>query len=124
MILLAVMRFLPVFFAAAAITAGCARTKPDRTANSTPSISGRPTNLVTTAASSPSGKIVRVNATARFVVINYPLTTVPPSGQTLNVYRNGLKVGEVKVSGPQQDYNTVADLIAGEAQMNDEVRSD
>ncbi len=124
MILLAAMKFLLVFLAAATLGAGCARTKPDRSTNSTPAISGNPTNLVTTAASSPSGKIARVNPTARFVVINYPLTAIPPSGQLLNVYRHGLKVGEVKVSGPQQDYNTVADLIAGEAQVNDEVRPD
>src|SRR5437868_5567775 len=103
MILLAAMRFLAVIIAGAALVVGCAHTPPKRAANSTVSNAASPTNSVTTAATSPSGKIVRVNLTARFVVINYPLTTIPPLGQTLNVYRNGLKVGEVKITGPQQD---------------------
>ena len=38
------------------------------------------------------------------------------------VYRDGLKVGEVKISGPTRDNNTVADLISGVANKGDEVR--
>lgn len=45
-------------------------------------------------------------------------------GKRLNVYRNGLKVGELKVTGPQRDNNTVADIVAGECQVGDEVRED
>jgi hypothetical protein len=40
----------------------------------------------------------------------------------MNVYRRGLKVGEVKVTGPQRDDNIVADITAGEAAVGDEVR--
>jgi hypothetical protein len=43
-------------------------------------------------------------------------------GQILTVSRDGLKVGEVKVSGPQRDDNIVADITAGEARVGDEVR--
>ena len=42
----------------------------------------------------------------------------------LSVYRNGLKVGEVKVTGPQHENDTVADIIAGDVQLHDEVRED
>jgi len=42
--------------------------------------------------------------------------------QRLFVYHNGLKAGEVKVTGPQTDDHIVADLITGEAQTGDEVR--
>ncbi len=33
-----------------------------------------------------------------------------------------MKVGEVKITGPQQDNNIVADLVTGEAQVGDDVR--
>ena len=47
---------------------------------------------------------------------------LPALEQRLIVYRGGLKVGEVKVSGPQQDDNIVADIVAGQAEAGDEVR--
>ena len=43
--------------------------------------------------------------------------------QRLNLYRRGLKVGEVKVTGPAREDNIVADLVAGEAEVGDEARS-
>jgi hypothetical protein len=33
-----------------------------------------------------------------------------------------MKVGELKVTGPARDQNTVADITAGEAQPGDEAR--
>lgn len=33
-----------------------------------------------------------------------------------------MKVGQVKITGPQRDNDTVADLTAGDAQVGDEVR--
>lgn len=38
------------------------------------------------------------------------------------VYRDGLKVGEVKITGPTRDNNTVGDLVSGVANKGDEVR--
>jgi hypothetical protein len=69
-----------------------------------------------------TGKIAKVNAT--FVILTFPVGGIPPINQKLNVYRKGIKVGEVKVTGPQRDINTVADIISGELQVNDEVRAD
>ncbi|MDB6064610.1 MAG: hypothetical protein JWR26_818 [Pedosphaera sp.] len=69
------------------------------------------------------GKVVRVNENARFAVLNFPVGNMPSRDQRLNVYRRGLKVGEVKVTGPQQDDNTVADILNGEAQPGDELRA-
>ncbi len=71
-----------------------------------------------------AGKVVRVNPNARFAVLNFPIGTMPPPNQQLNVYRQGLKVGEVKATGPQQDDNVVADITSGEVQVGDEVRAD
>lgn len=63
-----------------------------------------------------------VNKSARFVVLNFPIGEVAPRGQRLNVYRNGLKVAEVQVTGPQRENNTVADILTGSPEVNDEVR--
>ena len=69
-----------------------------------------------------TGKVVSVNASLRFAVLNFPVGRMAQVGQVLNVYRNGLKVGEVKVSGPQRDDNIVADISAGEALKGDDVK--
>jgi len=70
------------------------------------------------------GRVVRVNENARFAVINFPVGTMPANEQRLNVYRSGLKVGEVRVTGPQQEDNTVADILTGNVQTGDELRGD
>src|ERR1035438_5355416 len=69
-----------------------------------------------------AGKVVRVNGPGRFVVLNFPIGSMPLTDQRLNLYRQGQKVGEVKVTGPQQEDNTVADLVAGEAEVGDDAR--
>ena len=69
------------------------------------------------------GKISRVNVDGRFVVMTFPIGHLPRLDQRLNVYRRGLKVGEIHVTGPQLDDNVVGDIGAGEAQAGDEVRA-
>jgi hypothetical protein len=68
------------------------------------------------------GKIVSVNGSLRFAVVNFPVGRMAAVEQQMNVYRQGEKVGEVKVTGPQQDDNIIADVTAGDAQVGDEVR--
>lgn len=68
------------------------------------------------------GNVATFNTAGRFVVLDFPLGKMPALDQTLFVYRQGLKVGEVKITGPERDHNTVADLISGEARKGDEVR--
>jgi hypothetical protein len=68
------------------------------------------------------GKVISVNLGLRFVVLNFPVGRMASPEKTLIVYREGKKVGDVKVTGPQQDDNIVADLVAGEVQVGDEVR--
>ena len=80
--------------------------------------------LIVTPSSVVAGTASLVNANARYVVVSYPLGVLPEIGCRLNVYRNGLKVGELRISGPQRDVNTVADILAGEVQVGDEVRPD
>ena len=69
-----------------------------------------------------TGRVVSFNMVGRFAVLNFPVLRMPPVDQTLFLYRDGLKVGEVKITGPQRDDNIVADLVKGEAKAGDEVR--
>jgi hypothetical protein len=71
-----------------------------------------------------AGQVAMVNVAARFVVISFPPGSVPPVQSELNVYRNGLKVGTLKVTGPQRENNTVADIISGDIHLHDEVRAE
>lgn len=69
-----------------------------------------------------AAKVISVNTIGRFVVLSFPASQMPKLEQTLFLYRDGLKVAEVRVTGPQQENNTVADLTSGEAQVGDTVR--
>lgn len=73
---------------------------------------------------SAGGRVASVNPTLRFVVMDFPLRKMPALEQRLNVYRNGQKIGEVKVTGPSLDTTIAGDIITGEAQIGDEVRED
>jgi len=73
----------------------------------------------------PVGKVARVNLDGRFVVISFSQGDVPKPEERLNIYRNGLKVAEVKVDGRwQTGNNTVADIVQGDVQVGDEARQD
>ena len=78
--------------------------------------------LLVTPENSLTGRVLTYNEAGRFVVLDFPVGRLPGQDRTLFVYRQGLKVGEVKVTGPERDTNTVADLVSGEAQKGDEVR--
>jgi hypothetical protein len=69
-----------------------------------------------------NGEVVRVNSKARFVVLSFPVARMPEAGQYLSVWRTNGIVGLVRVSGPQREEITVADLVTGECKAGDEVR--
>lgn len=81
-----------------------------------------PAPAIVTPNDSLAGKVAAFNSAGRFVVLNFPGAQMPKVDQTLFLYRAGLKVAEIKVTGPQSDDNTVADIISGDAQVGDEVR--
>lgn len=68
------------------------------------------------------GRIASVNTNLRFVVLTFPIGQMPPIDDHLNVYRNGFKVAELKITGPQREDNTVADIVSGDPITGDEVR--
>jgi hypothetical protein len=70
------------------------------------------------------GTVVSVNPALRFLVMDFPVRKLPVLEQRLNVYRNGQKVGEIKVTGPARDTTVAGDILVGEAQVGDEVRED
>jgi hypothetical protein len=69
-----------------------------------------------------SGTIASVNPTLRFVVIDFYLKPLPQVDQRMSVYREGQKIGEVKISSQSRNSIIAADLVAGEARTGDEVR--
>jgi len=78
--------------------------------------------MIVTPDNSLKATVVSYNAIGRFVVLGFPIGTMPAIDQTLFLYRDGLKVAEVKITGPQQDNDIVADLVSGDVQVGDEVR--
>ena len=69
-------------------------------------------------------KVVAANEVGRFVIVSFPANQAPKLQQSLFLYRGGLKVAEVKVTGPQSENNIVADLVSGDAKVGDSVRSE
>ena len=109
---------------------GCAREKV-RNGNTPkpvpvpPPVSVKGTNsLLVTPGGQISGRVVMVSLEGRYVVATFPLGTMPVANTRLNVYRGGLKVGEIKITGPVRDVNVVADIVAGECRSGDEIKSD
>jgi hypothetical protein len=70
-----------------------------------------------------SGRVASVNSNLRFVVIDFSMNPLPPADQHMNVYRQGQKVGEVKISKESSKGIIAADITAGDAQIGDEVRA-
>ena len=125
--------WLSVILLCALALSGCARRRasappaappPRARAQAAPARTGVTNQaLIVTPENVLVGKVVGVNTPARFVVLNFPLGKMAGVDQRLNLYRRGLKVGEVRVTGPQREDNTVADLVAGEAEVGDEARN-
>jgi hypothetical protein len=107
---------------AALLTDGCSvfhhRTKPAKSAAS----AGATPPAIVTPDNSLTARVAKYNAAGRFVVLSFPVGQMPRLEQSLFLYREGMKVGEVKITGPQSENNIVADLVTGEAQVGDEVR--
>ena len=80
----------------------------------------RPPKL--TPVSEPSGRVASVNSDLRFAVIDFFFSQLPKIDERLGVYRQGQKVGEVKISGPDLSNIIAADIVEGEAKVGDEVR--
>jgi hypothetical protein len=93
-----------------------------KTARTAASVPAAPPAIVTPD-NSLTARVLSYSASGRFVVLGFPVGQMPKPNQSFFLYREGMKVGEVKIDSSQQRDNLiVADLVAGEAQVGDEVR--
>jgi hypothetical protein len=113
------MKKFPLFaiLLVALVAPGCSWFKYHRTPKSSP-------NTIVTPDMSLAAKVVSVDTVGRFVILSFPEGKMPKVDQTMFLYRAGMKVAEVKVTGPQQENNIVADLVSGDPQVGDMVRAD
>jgi hypothetical protein len=96
---------------------------PPAVVDLSPTITPATTNtFLVTPDASVAGQVSSVNAGLRFVVLTFPLGQIPARGTRMNVFRNGAIVGEIRITGPEQNDNTVADIVLGDARKGDEVR--
>jgi hypothetical protein len=78
--------------------------------------------VIITPAQSAAANVVLVHESARFVILNFPDGRLPAEGQMLDLFRNGLKTAEVRISKFRQENNVTADIISGEARKGDQAR--
>jgi hypothetical protein len=93
-------------------------------ANGTPpeTSTSAPHGTIVTPARPKSGRITLVNPSSRYVIVTFSLGQLPARESRLQVYRDGLRVAELRVTDFTRDINAVADIVAGECQVGDEVR--
>ena|SRR5688572_21889224 len=98
------------------------RTTGRETQKPAPGSSAKPSDRALVDISRSWGRVANVNESLKFVVIAFAVARMPAVNQQMTVYRNGQKMGVVKISGPAFDNNIAADLISGVARIGDEVR--
>ena len=124
------IRVVPWLVAAACLTAGCSWFRHGEPATAgagaaaaySTTITNGAGTMIVTADASPKGRVAKVDLVAQFAVLVFPTGAVPGKDERVFVYRQGLKIGELKVTGPTDGDITVANIVAGEAQVNDEIR--
>ena len=109
------MKRLAAILLSSVLLSGCASKKP-------PTPVQLPLPSIVMPDDSLAAKVISYNDAGQFVVLGFPPGQMPQVDQMLFIYRDGLKVGEVKITGPERDNDIVADLIEGEARAGDEVR--
>jgi len=84
----------------------------------------QPAKTVVTPDMHPDGRVQSVNAESRFIIVRFPPSNVASAGTQLSIYHGGLKSGIAKVTGPEMDGNTVADIVSGDVAVGDEARQE
>jgi hypothetical protein len=118
----AVRRITVVGFAAAAFFTGCL----GRTTMAPARAKAQPDNRRLEPSSAELGtmaaRIVSLNSEHEFVVIDFMSRVVPAAGTRVNVYRNGKRVGAVRITEPVRAQFATADIVEGEVHVGDEAR--
>ncbi len=115
------MRRLSFACGLALLIAGCAQSPAAsrRVRSVPPDVAQGSTNVTVVPVVAITGKVVLVDRKGGFVVLRLAPMLSPFKDTRLFVYHNGKKTAELRISGPQQDVNTVADIMAGDPQPND-----
>src|SRR5437868_2509540 len=95
--------FLPMLAMMSII--GCASQETKPVAKSVAVTSPVMPQTIVTPDNSLTAKVVSYNSVGRFVVLSFPIGKMPRMDQNLFLYRAGLKVAEIKITGPQRDNN-------------------
>ena len=69
----------------------------------------------------PAARIVSLNTEHDFVVIDFTSRMMPAVGTRVNIYRNGKRVGAVRITEPVRAQFATADILEGEVHVGDEV---
>jgi len=105
---------------AALLLAGCVQPKAPPNAPAPSPVKQKHPDTYVTPALGAVGRVEMVNLEGRFVVLSFPAGHVPPAGQSWRINHRGLKIGRVKITGPQRLIDTVADIVEGEANVGDD----
>lgn len=100
--------------------AGCASQQPQ--IGDAASAKTEPAQMTPTQFGAAPAAITFLNSEHDFVVIDFSARVMPAIGSRLSVYRNGRKIGAVRVTEPVRARFATADIIEGELQVGDEVR--
>lgn len=112
-----------IFTMLLALAGGCgSRARTDKAALLTSSLAQTNNSHTVALGSDLVGEITSVNLKGQFVVMRFAVGVMPAPGTAMAVYRDNVKIGQVKVSGPHRDTYTVADVLRGECQIGDRVR--
>lgn len=68
------------------------------------------------------GTVIRVHERLRFVILDYSLSALPPSGSTLAVYRGSERVGRLRLSRWTSPATAAADFVEGVPRIGDIAR--
>jgi hypothetical protein len=111
----ALRRIAIVGFSAAVFFTGClgrARPRPETVAaGPTPPQLG-----------SAGARIASLNPEYGFVVIDFKSRTLPAVGTRVTIYRNGKRVGVVRITEPVRAQLATADIVEGDMHVGDEAR--
>jgi hypothetical protein len=123
------MHWLPTCLLAGLLGAGCTTAPDARKSNSKKGDpktgkAAPPTAPVISPVNALSGRVMLVNGPLKYIVAEGTLGRLPAADQVLNVYRDGQRVGEVRVSQQARGANFTADIVQGELRVGDTLRSD
>lgn len=68
------------------------------------------------------GRVVTVNPTLRFVVVDFSLSRMPQPGDRLELSRAGTVIGELKTGYHARANTLIADILSGTPAVGDEAR--